>query len=208
MPRDACFPLPMLALWHALFTLAFSADVWQSLFPSGAPAARYRHSAVWSSEVDGMYVFLGTGASDLQFYNRGANTWQLVSPSGAAPSVNNAVWSSQMDGMLIFGGKALDTCCDNNLYYYSRLGNSWSQLHPTGTKPIARYGHSVVWSPSADGMYVFGGLDNLGTRYDDLHFFDRQGNAWQALSPTGFGPSARSGHSAVWSAAADGMYLG
>lgn len=155
-----------------------------------------------------MYVFLGTGASDLQFYNRGANTWQLVSPSGSAPSVNNAVWSSQMDGMLIFGGKALDTCCDNNLYYYSRQGNSWSQLHPTGTKPIARYGHSVVWSPSADGIYVFGGLDSLGTRYDDLHFFDRQGNAWQALSPTGFGPSARSGHSAVWSAAADGMYLG
>ena len=43
-----------------------------------------------------------------------------------------------------------------------RQANCWSQLSPSGTAPIARSGHTSVWSDVADGMYVFGGYN--GTR--------------------------------------------
>ena len=35
--------------------------------------------------------------------------------------------------------------------------NRWQQLSPGGTAPTARNQHTAVWSPAADGMYVFGG---------------------------------------------------
>ena len=41
-----------------------------------------------------------------------------------------------------------------------RQANRWSQLSPSGTAPAARWDHTSVWSDVADGMYVFGGLDN------------------------------------------------
>ena len=33
----------------------------------------------------------------------------------------------------------------------------WQQLSPGGSIPLARNGHSAVWSPTADGMYIYGG---------------------------------------------------
>ena len=42
---------------------------------------------------------------------------------------------------------------------------------------------------------------------DDLWLFDRQGNAWQQISPSGSAPAARQNHAAAWSDAADGMYV-
>ena len=35
--------------------------------------------------------------------------------------------------------------------------NRWQQLSPSGFAPAAREGHTAVWSPSDDGLYIFGG---------------------------------------------------
>ena len=44
---------------------------WQNIFPGTLPEARSKHTAVWSPEVNGMFVFGGFGTSalnDLHFY--------------------------------------------------------------------------------------------------------------------------------------------
>ena len=35
--------------------------------------------------------------------------------------------------------------------------NIWVELSPSGTAPSARSAHTAVWSPAANGFYVFGG---------------------------------------------------
>lgn len=70
----------------------------------------------------------------------------------------------------------------------------------------SRTDHVAVWSPSADGMYVFGG-ETSGGNVNDLTFFDRQAQSWENIFPGGTLPEARSTHTAVWSPEVNGMFV-
>lgn len=187
---------------------------WQLLLPGGTPPEQRGQRAVWS---DGLFVHGGlpglAGEPDLglHFYDRQADEWQQLSPSGsaAARDSHSAVWSPAADGMYIFGGNSYSGERLNELDFYNRQANEWQQLVPGGSLPVARRYHSAVWSPEADGMYLFAGsnfLNGIG-HMNDLHFYDRQANRWQQLFPVGSPPSPREHHSAVWSSPADGMYV-
>lgn len=196
---------------------------WQLLSPVGTPPVQRGPRAVWSAEADGLFVHGGTGIGDgdlgLHFYDRQADEWQQLSPSGsaAARDSHSAVWSPTADGMYIFGGNSYSGERLNELNFYSRQANKWQHLAPGGSIPVARRDHSAVWSPEADGMYLFAGSNFHGIGHmNDLHFYDRQANAWQQLRPAGGdgadGPSPREHHTAVWAPSTaqggrDGMYV-
>ncbi|CAE7513568.1 unnamed protein product [Symbiodinium necroappetens] len=96
-----------------------------------------------------------------------ANYWEQLSPSGAAPParyriVDGGVWSPAANGFYVFGGEGAGSSNLNDLWFYGREVNSWEQLSPSGTAPPAREHHTVVWSPAANGFYVFGGDDGPG----------------------------------------------
>ena len=38
----------------------------------------------------------------------------------------------------------------------------WLQVSPSGSPPSARDGHAMVWSPAADGLFIFGGDGGSG----------------------------------------------
>eukprot|EP00434_Breviolum_minutum_P042171 symbB.v1.2.037522.t1/scaffold5566.1/size25801/2 len=183
-----------LALWVAV---AVEANRWIQLSPSGTPpTARYDHTSVWSDVADGMYVFGGYNGSndgrlnDLHFFDRQANRWSQLSPSGTPPTARNhhtSVWSDVADGMYVFGGYNGSYSELNDLHFFDRQANRWIQLSPSGTPPTARYDHTSVWSDVADGMYVFGGYNGSGSDLNDLHFFDRQAQGGWNLLEGSFG---------------------
>ena len=41
-------------------------------------------------------------------------------------------------------------------------GDRWVLLQPLGSPPSVRWGHAVAWSDAAEGLYVFGGRDDVG----------------------------------------------
>lgn len=60
---------------------------------------------------------------------------------------------------------------------WSVQANMWQQLSPGGTSPPALDIHEAVWSPAADGMYLFGGretnsqiLSEISTCWADLEY--------------------------------------
>ncbi|CAE7333075.1 tea1, partial [Symbiodinium pilosum] len=81
--------------------------------------------------------------------------------------------------------------------------NYWYELHPGTALPGGRYEHAAVWSPAADGIYVFGGF--LASRGPVL--LNAMANMWEELNLSGALPDVRSQHTAVWSHEADGMYV-
>ncbi|CAE7257921.1 gefF [Symbiodinium sp. CCMP2592] len=171
------------------------------------------HAAVWSPAADGFYTFGGSDGSayvnNLWFYARQANSWTELSPSGTAPSIradHDAAWSPAADGFYVFGGYDGSSYL-NDLWFYGRQANSWTELSPSGTAPSGRSGHAAMWSPAADGFYVFGGKTGSSNVNNDLWFYGRQANSWTELSPSGTAPSARSSSYPVWSPAADGFYV-
>jgi len=102
------------------------ANRWSQLSARGtAPSQRYGHSSVWSDVADGMYIFGGWDASnwlnDFHFYDRQANRWSQLSPSGAAPAARDShtsVWCVAADGMYVFGG--YNGKKFNDLHFYDR----------------------------------------------------------------------------------------
>jgi len=103
--------------------------------------------------------------------------------------------------MIVFGGDtgAFSALNDAWALHLTPGSEAWTPLTPTGTPPDARALHFAVFDPLGKRMIVFGGRSSgiLGTTsYDDLYALnlpDTGTPSWELLSPSGIGPTARSG---------------
>ncbi|MGM0576459.1 MAG: Kelch repeat-containing protein [Myxococcota bacterium] len=73
--------------------------------------------------------------------------------------------------------------------------------------PTPRTGHTAVWDEAAERVLVFGGYDE--DRRNDTWSLSRKGDAWAwtELSASGTVPEPRAGHTAVWDAAGQRMFV-
>ncbi|CAE7763089.1 gefF [Symbiodinium sp. CCMP2592] len=195
----AAFHEEMLSIRHA-----FQVNSWEQVSPSGtAPSTRYSNTAVWSPAANGFYVFGGYDSgylNDLWFYGREASEGVLLGPSSMFRFDLHAAFREEM----------------LSIRHVSQV-NSWEQVSPNGTKPSARYRHTAVWSPAANGFYVFGGSGGPGPESTSEAARLRAAwpcvecitevNSWEQVSPSGTAPTGREAHTAVWSPAANGFYV-
>ncbi|RJS27918.1 hypothetical protein DRW03_00345 [Corallococcus sp. H22C18031201] len=181
-------------------------DTWTPLATLGAPSARGWQGAAWTGtemliwggeEPTGRRV-LGDGAR----YEPRRDTWGAL-PSLGAPSprrYHTVVWTGAE--LLVWGGSGdatQDIALDDGAAW-SPTTNAWRALSRTGA-PRARWAHTSVWTGTE--LLIWGGLGCTrdatgnpercadGARYDPAH------DTWKPLS-TANAPSARTGHTAVW----------
>ena len=180
-------------------------DSWTILgFGSTPPAARYGHTAVWTGSL--MVVWGGTdGTNPLATggrFNPVTNVWSSTQTTGApaARQEHTAVWSGSE--MHVWGGIVAGGATTNTGGRYNPTTNAWTPIDTSDPDtPSARTRHSAVWAGAPlYGLIVWGGQTN--TTMSDGAFTGTgsvylvSSNTWTPL-PAG-GPSARSGHSAVW----------
>jgi hypothetical protein len=129
------------------------------------------------------------------------NSWTPTSTSGAPSGRvhHTAVWTGAK--MIAWGGDTAEMSLDPTLGtggLYDPLTNAWSPVATTGA-PTARELASAVWTGSR--MIVWGGLkfnvNSAPTVFNTGGIYDPLTNSWKAVSTLG-APSARYGHSAVW----------
>lgn len=181
-----------------------AAGQWMLLEQNGAPAPRGLHSAVWTGSQ--MIVWGGEDFTTHALLSDGARfepdrgEWRAMSTNGApsARRFHSAVWDGAQ--MIVWGGDSSATqdegLGDGRLYDPEK--DSWTTVISTGA-PAPRYAHTAVWTGKE--MVIWGGLERGssgeivprgdGARYDPAR------DAWTPLSVAG-APSARAGHSAVW----------
>jgi N-acetylneuraminic acid mutarotase len=174
----------------------FASSTWNATTSPGAPAARERHTAIWTgSEMivwggrSGTY-YLNTGAR----YNPVLNTWTALPTTGAPSgrSGHTAVWTGTE--MIVWGGQtSILGSLTNSGGRYNPKRNTWTALATTGTLS-PRAGHTAVWTGSE--MIVWGGANNL-TNYADGRRYDPSLNTWGSVATTA-APAKRAGHTAVW----------
>jgi N-acetylneuraminic acid mutarotase len=174
-----------------------STDSWTATTTTNAPAARYKHTAVWTGSE--MIVWGGVSGTDLTTggrYNPGTDTWIATSTSNA-PSARESytvVWTGSE--MIVWGGSYFD---GSNRFYLNTGGkynpgmDSWTATSTTNV-PSGRTDHTAVWSGSE--MIVWGGNDgdsylNTGGRYNPSM------DSWTATSTSNVA-SGRDSHTAVW----------
>ena len=88
------------------------------------------------------------------------------------------------------------------------LGKSWADYvcrTQLASSSSQRHRHSAVWDSSAKRIIVFGGVVPAIGVVDSLLEYDSITDSWS--SPNATGPSARSGHLAVWDSSVGVMIM-
>ena len=124
------------------------------------------------------------------------DTWTATSTTNAPirRAGHTAVWTS--GEMIVWGGDSQTT--GNTGGRYNPSTNNWTPTSATNA-PSARGFHTAVWTGSE--MIIWGGyyLDNLGNPQplNTGGRYDPGTDSWTATS-TANAPTARAGHTAVW----------
>ena len=170
-------------------------DVWTATTTVSmtVPAARYRHTAVWTGSE--MIAWGGDGGGNTGGrYNPVSDTWTATAIT-AAPDArydHTAVWTGSE--MIVWGGYAGSPGGVATGGRYDPMNDVWTATAATGA-PAARYNHTAVWTGYE--MVVWGGAGSgssylaTGGRYDPVN------DVWTATAATG-APAARYDHTAVW----------
>ena len=205
-PTDALRAISVVkTLGQVVYTLpqiadACTNDTWSATTTANAPLGRIAHTAVWTGSE--MIVWGGgSGNPSLNTggkYDPGTDSWTATSMTNA-PSVrtnHTAVWTGSE--MIIWGGYFYDGRAHwlNTGGRYNPGTDSWIATSMTNA-PVSRSSHTAVWTGSE--MIIWGGYfygpgyqpQNTGGRYNP------NTDSWTTTSTTN-APSARDGHTAVW----------
>src|SRR6185503_16490666 len=85
---------------------------------------------------------------------------------------------------------------------------TWLEIIPTNVLPFGIRFHSAIYDPVKDRMVVFGGAREgvVGTLGDDAWALSLSGPpTWSQLLPSGWAPSGRSQHTAIYDPVRDRM---
>lgn len=173
-------------------------DQWTSISPIGEPAARADHGQVWSGQE--MLVWGGFGASGYLDsggrFQLATQAWLPISTTGApiARSQHMAIWTGSR--MFVWGGQNGAGLLRNG-GSYDPTSDSW-QSFGSLSAPEARKNMSVVHA--GDRLLIWGGEGGAGELNSGAQFLLDANNvplSWSSVT-LGNAPTARSGHSAVW----------
>ena len=184
-----------------------STNTWTPLPSTGAPAARFGHSAVWTGTH--MIIYAGGTAStsslgDAARFDPVTSTWTQipVTLSAGARRDHSAVWTGTE--MLVWGGSTIYTGGGGfpDVVSYDPAAGTWTTLVTAGTAPTTRFSHAAVWTGTE--MLIFGGGTSSTGTLGDGGRFDLATRTWSALPAMGQ-PSPRRQLPAVWTG--DSMLL-
>ena len=192
------YPLASDYAWR-FTTQPSSSGSWNAVTTNGAPAARYRHSSVWTGTE--MIVWGGDTGNDAFFgdggrYNPAADAWTPVSNTGA-PSArigHVAVWTGSKK--IVWGGVQWLGPYLNSGALYDPAADTWEPMTTSGA-PSPRYGALAVWTGTE--MIVWGGGNDVATLGNGGRY-NPSTNLWSSMSTTG-APAVRSGQTAIWTGA-------
>jgi N-acetylneuraminic acid mutarotase len=176
-----------------------ASDTWTPTSTTDAPAARHRHTAVWTGSemivwggAGGLYGgALGSGGR----YDPAADSWVPTPPTNAPSGrwKHTAIWTGAH--MIVWGGQTSPGVYTNTGGRYDPETETWTSLSPLNA-PAPRYYHAAVWTGSR--MMVWGGLESSDGGYLDTGGqYDPAADAWTSTSTLN-APSARRYHTAVW----------
>ncbi|MBC7935401.1 MAG: hypothetical protein H7Y86_08625 [Rhizobacter sp.] len=151
-----------------------SGNSWIATNTTGAPTARYYHSAVWTGSK--MLVW---GGRDLAgYYNNGGsfdpstNSWSALPASPlSARSNHTAIWTGSK--MIIWGGENGGTALNSGAMY-DPVSNTWSIMSALNA-PAGLYNSKAVWTGTE--MILVGG--NLTSFTDGrIYQYNPAANVW------------------------------
>ncbi|HZQ71197.1 MAG TPA: Ig-like domain-containing protein [Terriglobales bacterium] len=167
-------------------------NTWTMISSTGAPNARYWHTAVWSGTEMIVWGGINYPSYDLSGgrYNPATNTWtptSLVNPP-ALRWLHAAVWTGKE--MVIAGGTPSNPAGGR----YNPLTDSWTATNSVNAANNGQ-GITAVWTGKE--MILWGGLDDKFVFHNDGGRYNPTTDSWLRTTTMNV-PQARGLHSAEW----------
>ncbi len=131
--------------------------------PGAGPSQRWKHSAIFDSELNRVVFFGGKGSvdclNDVWALSLNDLSWSQISTSGQVPTIrqsHSAIYDPVNKRMIVFGGTNPSSVF-NDLYSLDLSTYVWTQLSPGGTLPNVRWNHTAIYNPTDSSMVVFAG---------------------------------------------------
>jgi hypothetical protein len=165
------------------------------------PAARSRHTAVWTGSE--MIVWGGLGADGLARLDTGGrydvstDTWLATSMGLDLPvgrSNHSAIWTGTE--MIVWGGINSGGAAINSGGRYNPSTDAWLATSVGPSLPADRVGHAAVWTGAE--MIVWGGEGPGGSPLNSGGRYDPSTDGWTSTSQGANVPSPRELPSSVW----------
>ena len=172
---------------------------------ASTPSARGFHTAVWSGTEMIVWGGDGGGGTGNQLtggrYSPSTDAWTATSIGANVPTArlgHTAVWAGNR--MIVWGGTTgtLNNGTLNTGGLYDPSSDTWTPTSTASNVPAVRWVHTAIWT--GNKMIVWGGYNgsHATTPMNTGGVYDPASNTWTPTS-TGLGvPSARGGHTAVW----------
>jgi len=190
---------------RALATEAATAGPYSWTPTAAVPEGAVLNTAIWTGSE--MIVWGGQNAGKFDSgsrYDPATDSWTTIAAAGAPSprSLHTAVWTGSE--MIVWGGcgQAHGFCETSTGGRYNPTSDTWTPTGNGGTVPVGRRSHTAVWTGTA--MIVWGGCvtGSLGNNQCEVELADGgryvpASDTWSAVSTAGE-PSARLGHTAVW----------
>ncbi len=199
-------------LYNDVWAFNLSSNSWQQLSPdgnvTGVPLKRYGTAAVFDPVNRRLVNFAGFTTS-----GRFEDTWSF--------NVDSMIWTDRTNAfhpelrclhsgtitpdktrMIIYGGQhggALSDIWSLNLNTFV-----WTNITPT-LKPTGRFFSQVICTNSNKAV-IFGGQSNT-TFLSDLWKYSIDSSKWDSVAQRGIKPTARWGHTAVYSPSGDKLII-
>lgn len=185
---------------------------WETLRDGGpVPPPRFGHNAVWDPGGPRMLLVGGFGsgpADDIWSYRPAAREWQRLPSTGAphpARGPHSTVWDPKGSRLLLLTGHT--SGAPNALWSYRPESRSWSSAPALAPRPLARYGHSLIFDEHRFEALLFGGASTSTSFLNDIWMYHPETPGWRALEPGGARPFPRRDHVAVWDPTLQRMYV-
>ena len=131
-----------------------------------APLTGIRLTVVYRPSYKQHAAWVGADGNPLQPSNR--KSAQIV-----YDGANRAVLFGGIDGNTVLGDThELRIAVDANNYPLATIWNAWPSS-VLETAPVPRYGHSMVWDPLLQRVWVFGGFDSEHRPLNDIWYYER-----------------------------------
>ncbi|UCH05441.1 MAG: hypothetical protein JSW05_04545, partial [Candidatus Thorarchaeota archaeon] len=165
---------------------SYTENLWTELTLTPSPPPDDNIALVYCDETNEVIFYGGDSSPETWSFDCETQTWSRVITSNS-PGFRDShamAYDPQENVVILFGGFGGDGMDTDDLWEFDCSSREWTELFPA-TRPLARYGHVMVYDESINKVVLTGG----GTLYqgyqDDTWIYTAPTNNWTELTPIG-----------------------
>lgn len=167
------------------WTYSYTANRWTQL-PGMSPTARANHAMVYCNTTNEIILYGGWQVGGTWSFDCESQTWSEVETSND-PGEHHSLalaFDSKENVVILFGGFGSDGMETDDTWKFDLETREWSDLAPV-TRPLARYGHVMVYDESTEQIVMTNGNTAYQGHQRDTWTFNTSSNTWTQLETVG-----------------------